>query len=284
MAAVNKVPGYRCFGGRTTPVLVQLPVQAGSTQALKIGEICQWRSYTDYATYPIIPATLNSTGYIPVIAWEEQAATDSARLMTFAVATTDIAFEFDLNTATQVKLGDKLAIHDSQTVKVATTKNMGTAYVNSYYGSTPTWGSISSCYIIFAKQEIAGGLDHMPFVGGGRDANTADGEGGEVIVYRQTGTTATTSGATTTIATMLRDCLVLDWWILSKDTNAANIKLIKDTTDITSTVAKGSSDNVVVRGSSLLHAQDDLDAGEVLKVNCSAACAFEVRVMVQPIA
>jgi len=164
MAARNKIPEYKCYDGKTTPIFLNLPVQAGSTQAIKQGEICKLRDYTDIASYPIIPVSTNDVGFIPLIAWEEQAATDPARLMKFMLPTPNIAVEFALNAATQVKCGDKIQIQDSQTVKVSAAYTVGSALIEPT-DATPTWQSITSVFVTFGYVR-AETLKHFPFIGG----------------------------------------------------------------------------------------------------------------------
>jgi hypothetical protein len=163
MTAVNKAISYKCFGGRTAPIYLDLPVQAGSTQAIKQGEICKLRDPTDYSTYPIIPVSASDTGAIFIIACEEQAATDEARLLRFALCTADVAFEIDLDSATQVKMGDKIALNGSQSVTVSASNTVGAA-VATPVNATPTWQSVSSAWVCFGLAR-AEAVKYFPFAG-----------------------------------------------------------------------------------------------------------------------
>jgi hypothetical protein len=73
---------------------------------------------------------------------------------------------------------------------------------------------------------------------------------------------------------------ISDWKIVSGDTNAANVKLKKGSTDLTATIAKGTVANAIVRGGNLNLASAKLDKGDALKVNASAACAIHVSLTV----
>jgi len=162
MTARNKPPAHRIYNRSGSPLLLHLPVQAGATQAIKKGEICKLRDPSDLSTYPIIPATTDDTGFVPLIANEEQKATDAARVMQFILPTTDVAFEFALNTATAVKMGDKIAIHDSQTVKVASSNAVGAAVAAPLADST--WQSVSACFVVFGLAR-AEAVKYFPFAG-----------------------------------------------------------------------------------------------------------------------
>jgi len=163
MAATNKVPAYKGFNGRTAPILVHLPVQAGSTQAIKSGEICKIVDPTDYGSNPIIPATTDDTDFIPVIAWEEQKSTDAARLMQFALPAEGDYFEFDLNSASAVKLAATLAIHDSQTVKAASSNVVGHVWVQPVKADG-TFQSVSKVFVGFHRA-TANAVKYFPFLG-----------------------------------------------------------------------------------------------------------------------
>ena len=162
MTARNKPPAHRIYNRSGSPLLLHLPVQAGATQAIKKGEICKLRDPSDLSTYPIIPATTDDTGFVPLIANEEQKATDAARVMQFILPTPDVAFEFALNTATAVKMGDKIAIHDSQTVKVASSNAVGAAVAAPLADST--WQSVSACFVVFGLAR-AEAVKYFPFAG-----------------------------------------------------------------------------------------------------------------------
>ncbi len=73
---------------------------------------------------------------------------------------------------------------------------------------------------------------------------------------------------------------VVHWWIVSRDTTAANIKLINNVTDLTAVIVKGATNDSIVAGGTILNAQKDVLAGVNLKVNANVAAAFDVYVMV----
>lgn len=72
---------------------------------------------------------------------------------------------------------------------------------------------------------------------------------------------------------------VVDWWIFSRDTSAANVKLVRNSTDMCTAIAKGTSDDTRVQGATLVDAEDELDPADVLYANLSAAQDVEVYVL-----
>ncbi len=116
-------------------------------------------------------------------------------------------------------------------------------------------------------------------INGDAVALQADGEPGsvEIILHKQGITDATTS---VTIATPAAKVRVIDWWLIARDTTAANIKLVNVATDMTAVVAKGVTNDALVRGGTIVAAQRDIAAATALKVNASAAAAFDIFVKV----
>ena len=108
--ATNKSPWRMNVGGDNKPFRVLLPVAAGSSQAIKRGEICTYSWASDAAT----PASAGNSAL--VIADREQKADDKARMIEFIVPRPDDVFEFDLASAAAHRLGDTFAISDSQTL------------------------------------------------------------------------------------------------------------------------------------------------------------------------
>ena len=69
---------------------------------------------------------------------------------------------------------------------------------------------------------------------------------------------------------------IIDWWIISRDTTAANIKLVNVSTDASAVKAKGTANDALVRGGDIIAAQRDIAAGTAIKVNASAVAAFDI--------
>ena len=78
-------------------------------------------------------------------------------------------------------------------------------------------------------------------------------------------------------------CKVIDWWIISRDTSAANVKLTNGTDDIAANVAKGTADDTRVQGATIVAEKDELAAGSDLIAFASAAAAFDIFVLVEKI-
>jgi hypothetical protein len=161
MSATNKLPIYKALGGRTQPELIDLPVQAGTTQAIKQGEVCMWRNKTDFSTYPIIPASSGKDDFTPVIAMEEQASGDAAQLRRFMIATPDFAFEFDLDSATTIKPGENVSISDSQTMKKEDLNPVGIIWQDDLLTSAGAGTSKSKAFIRFSDSLFAGATGGM---------------------------------------------------------------------------------------------------------------------------
>jgi len=110
--AVNKNPWrYNIFGAQ--PFYHFFPAAAGSSQAIKMGEICVMANGdTDIAPMAAVDENVNAI-VIPV---EEQKSTDVERFIKCIVPKYGDVFEFDLDTATQVQFGTELKWSDSQTL------------------------------------------------------------------------------------------------------------------------------------------------------------------------
>lgn len=111
--ATNKYPYVRNLGGAPGPLRMLLPVDAGSSYAIKRGELCKVGKNTSGRPGPVTASTDN-TGL--VIADQEQKSDDSARFLPFIVPRPDDVFEFSAYAARAFVLGDPLAISDSQTL------------------------------------------------------------------------------------------------------------------------------------------------------------------------
>jgi len=81
------------------------------------------------------------------------------------------------------------------------------------------------------------------------------------------------------IATLPYAFQIIDYWVISRDTTAANITLKNAGTLVSSAVlAKGTTDEAIVRAATLLAAQDTVAAGAALTVEASAVAAFDIFV------
>lgn len=109
--ATNKSPWMLNLGGDEKPLRVLLPVAAGSSQAIKRGEICAFDPSGDVAA-PASAATDDDL----VVCDQEQKADDPARMIYFIVPRPDDVFEFALDAARAAKLGETFAVSDSQTL------------------------------------------------------------------------------------------------------------------------------------------------------------------------
>ena len=102
-------------------------------------------------------------------------------------------------------------------------------------------------------------------------------EGAVPLVFAKQGITDATTSVT--IITAPYKFRIIDWWIVSRDTTAANIKLVNVSTDASAVKAKGTTNDAIVRGGDIIAAQKDVANAAALKVNASAAAAFDIFVL-----
>lgn len=75
-------------------------------------------------------------------------------------------------------------------------------------------------------------------------------------------------------------CLIVDWWIVSRDTTAANITPKNAGTAFAAALAKGTVDDVRVQGATIIAEYDAVAAGAALTVAASAVAPFDIFVLV----
>jgi len=114
------------------------------------------------------------------------------------------------------------------------------------------------------------------------DNVVAGAEGAVLAVYRNV--PSASGGGDTALFTTSRKIRPLLWWVIARDTDAANVKLKHGSTDFTGVTAKGAADDAVVMGASILAAQDEIASGVVISANLSAAGEVDVVLLYQPIA
>jgi len=115
MAAVNKYPWVRNLFGRTKPYTFMGLVQAGDTQEIKMGEICE---YNGTATYFSPVDAVADRCYSLAIAAEEQKAGAASRYMKFFGILPGDVWEFELASAAQVSIGYALELTASNSQKL----------------------------------------------------------------------------------------------------------------------------------------------------------------------
>ena len=130
-------------------------------------------------------------------------------------------------------------------------------------------GDIIEC---FQNNGVAGAIDGASTAIGDPTANGAV----PVIFAKQGITDATTSPVIVTAPYKFR---IINWWIISRDTTAANVKLVNVSTDASAVKAKGTTNDAIVLGGDVINAQKDVLITTALKVNASAAAAFDIFVM-----
>jgi len=121
--------------------------------------------------------------------------------------------------------------------------------------------------------------------GASTSVEAEDANGSIPVVFKKQGITDANTAAATIVTSLPFKCKIIDWWLISRDTTAGNVKLQNGTpTDLSANVAKGTADDTLVRGGTIVDATDELAAGSALKVYASAAAAFDVFVMVVRVA
>lgn len=107
----------------------------------------------------------------------------------------------------------------------------------------------------------------------------AEGVNGSVpVVFAKTGITDATTAVE--IVTAPYKFKVIDWHVISRDTTAANVKLINGANDMTGNTAKGTTDDAVVAGADIIAEYDEVVKDAVLKVEASVGAVFDIFVTV----
>lgn len=120
MAAVNKDPFVRSRSKDGLPSIFKGLVRAGSSQAIKVGEICTWDEQTGY--FKPVDAVADHR-YMLAISKEEQKSAGRAELIAaryidfYALAPED-EFEFVLAAAQSLALGDPFTLTASDSQKL----------------------------------------------------------------------------------------------------------------------------------------------------------------------
>jgi hypothetical protein len=121
MATVNKDPFKGTTRKNGLPSVTRLPVQAGSTATIHIGDICAFNKTAGYVT--VIDAESDFI-YALLIAKEEQKTADAARYISFYDLDPADEFEFALNAARSLAVGNRFVLTASaqQTLTYSATK------------------------------------------------------------------------------------------------------------------------------------------------------------------
>ena len=88
----------------------------------------------------------------------------------------------------------------------------------------------------------------------------------------------------TIIASMPRKAQVIDAWMISRDTNAANVTLKNATNAFTGAVAKGTADDTIVSLETIIAEYDEIAAEAAVTATFSAEGAVDVFLLCVPIA
>lgn len=116
-------------------------------------------------------------------------------------------------------------------------------------------------------------------IDGASTAVEAEGANGSVpVVFSKTGITDASTAVE--IVTAPYKFKVIDWHLVSRDTTAANVKLVNGANDMTGNTAKGTTDDAVVAGGDIIAEYDEVAKDAVLAVEASTAAAFDVFVTV----
>lgn len=151
--AVNKYPWVRNLNGASEPLIIMGKVQAGSTAAIKRGEICTFNETSGY----FIPADAAADiRYSLAIANEEQASTDLERYMEFIAIREGDQFEFQLAAAAAAVYGYALTLTASDAQKLTyDADGLAVAFVTgrqNYPEIGTSIGSISYAEVSFRRE------------------------------------------------------------------------------------------------------------------------------------
>jgi len=86
------------------------------------------------------------------------------------------------------------------------------------------------------------------------------------------------------IAATPRKALIIDAWMIARDTNAANVTLKEATNAFTAAVAKGTANNAIVSFGTIIAAYDEPASGDAIIATFSAAGAADIFILCLPIA
>lgn len=114
-------------------------------------------------------------------------------------------------------------------------------------------------------------------------ANYAALDGGVPFIIKATLTSAGAEDEVI-IAAMPRKALVIDAWLIARDTGAANVTLKQATNAFTDTVAKGTVDDTIVRFTKIIAEYDEIAAAAAVIATFSAAGVVDVFLLCVPIA
>jgi len=149
--ATNKYPFVKNLGGAEKPLQFPGLVQAGSTQAIKMGELCV---YNETASNWVPADAAGDHVYSLAIAAEEQKAADSARYMNFFALRPDDVWEFALSAAASAALGQAVEVSTSQALTLDVDGN-GVGVVvgfDNYPQTGTTIRSISNVQVSFLPE------------------------------------------------------------------------------------------------------------------------------------
>ena len=139
MAAVNKDPFCYSRSKDGKPDIFKGLVQAGATQAIKVGEICTWNETTGY----FIPVDAVADHRYPLaVSKEEQKATGRAELtairyIDFYSLNPEDVFEFPLAAAQSLALGDPFTLTASDSQKLTAAAGAFAVAINVDDGHYP---------------------------------------------------------------------------------------------------------------------------------------------------
>lgn len=125
---------------------------------------------------------------------------------------------------------------------------------------------------ILLNNGVSGNID-----GSGTAIGTMTTNGGVPVLFAKEGITDASTAVT--IATIPYKFRIANWWVVSRDTTAANVSIYNVGDAASAVVAKGTADAAIVAGSTIIAAKRDIAAGAALKVLGSTAAAFDVYVL-----
>ena len=182
-------------------------------------------------------------------------------LVTVALRTSSASFKVEAGA--QVNNGD--AVYPENDGKVS--DDAGTVTI----GTCLSEGTASGAIVEFLPNGASGASINAEAVVN----SDLDGAGGLEIVFGGAHTFATAT-LTQTFAVTTRKLRLIDFWVIARDTTAANIKLYDGAADMTGNVAKGTADATIVRAGTIVAAYDEPASATTISVISSAVCACDV--------
>lgn len=288
--ASNKAAYLKNLGGAPAELRILGLCQAGSTAAIKEGEIVAFGG-TYWAP---LAADQEMNGTMGVMGCEVAAGDREGYYPVIIPRPLDV-FEFELATASAVAIGAALYYSTSQKVTTSGTFILGRVVGQEHYpqeqghlscepsgDAGTTVRSTSYARMVFSPmasylKTMLGNPNALPPWG----LNYSATNGGSIVPIC---TLCTAGGAESeAVWTATFKCRILRAWMVSEDTNSVNVTLNNGSDAITSATSKGGTDHALIEFTGLIDTYATVAAGAAVTAAFSGAGSATVYLLVMPI-